>query len=30
MQMFDSNTKGAMNVVSIGKIGDWAWSQNAE
>ncbi len=30
MQMFDSNAKGAMNVISIGKISNWAWSQNAE
>jgi hypothetical protein len=30
MQMSDSNTKGAMNVISICKIRDWAWSQNAE
>jgi hypothetical protein len=30
MQMFDSNAKGRMNVISIGKISDWAWSQNAK
>jgi len=28
--MFDSNTKGAINVTSIGKTSDWAWSQNVE